>query len=143
MAINSVAHVEVPFGRREGVAKVSASSGPDGALPIIFRIPVAAGAAANVDVTAKFKFTVIDAWAQHLGGAGEASDTLTIQNSTNAITDALDWSGADKAVVRAGTIDDAYATLDEGDTLRVAPSDSDAGDDLGAGMVFVLAVRTA
>lgn len=109
--------------------------------PFAITVAVASGAAADVDTIVRQDCRVIDVVAQQ-NGAGEASDTLTVQEGANAITDAMAWSGADKAVVRAGTIDDAYASLSAGDTLRVSPSDDDAGDDLAAGTVTVLCVAT-
>ena len=72
------------------------------------------------------------------GGAGEASDTLTLKNGSTAITDAMDWSGADTVVVRAGQIDDAADELAIDDVLTAVPSDDDSGDDLGAGILYVL-----
>jgi len=102
---------------------------------------VAAGVAANVTLTSRFKARVFRVDAIHTGGAGEASDTLTLQNGdTNAITDDMDWSGADNVVVSAGTIDDAYADVDVGDVLTLVPVDFDTGSDLGAGRVYIYAM---
>ena len=115
--------------------------GPNGTF--VVRLVVAAGAAADVTYTATFPFRVIDVWAVHTGGAGEASDTLTIKNGSSAITNALDWSGADKAVVRAAEIDDAQHELQADDELTASPADNDAGDDVGAGVVYVLCERIA
>jgi len=110
-------------------------------LPILFRCAIAAGTAAAVTITVDQKIRVVDFWAVHKGGAGQVSDTLTLSDGSNAISDDMDWSGADKAVVRAGTIDDAYADLDPGDTLVVTPVDFDTGGDVGAGEVYILATR--
>jgi hypothetical protein len=115
--------------------------GPNGSF--VVRLVVAAGAAADVTYTATFPFRVIDAWAVHTGGAGEASDTLTIKKGSTAIFDALDWSGADKAIVRVTEVDDAQHELQVDDELTVSPSDNDAGDDVGAGIVYVLCERIA
>lgn len=106
-----------------------------------FRLSIDGGAAADDDWVARVPLTVVDVIAQHTGGAGEASDTLQLKDGDdNAISDALDWSGADNAIVRAGTIDDAYATLAVGDTLRVTTVDDDSGSDVGAGVVTVIAL---
>jgi len=86
---------------------------------------------------------VIDVWAVHTGGAGEASDTIQVLNGTNAITDAMDWSGADNAIVRAGEINDANHEIAAAGTLRVTTTDDDAGDDVGAGKVYVLCMVVA
>jgi hypothetical protein len=109
-------------------------------LPIIFSIAIAGGEADDKDITIAQKVRVIDVWCQHTGGAGEASDTIQVKNEADAITDAMDWSGADNVVVRAGEIDDAYATIDASGTLRVTTTDDDAGDDVGAGIVYVLCI---
>lgn len=136
-------HINTPFGARAGEVQPIANVAPGGGVPILLRANIAAGAAANVDITVEHKMRVIDFWAVHTGGAGEVTDTLTLQNGSNAISNALDWSGADKALVRAAELDDAQWELDPGDTLRFAPSDADAGDDLGAGVAFVLAIRVS
>ena len=77
------------------------------------------------------------------GIAGEASDTIQVLNGSNAITDAMSWAGADKAVIRAASIDDAYHKIAAGGTLRVTTTDNDSGGDVGAGVVYVLGVRVA
>ena len=56
----------------------------------VVRVPVAAGTAAAVNVTMPYKSRVLDVWAVHTGGAGQLSDTLTVQNGANAITDAME-----------------------------------------------------
>jgi len=135
-------HVHVPAGSKTGevVAKAAGARG-DGQLPLVFYMEVAAGVAANVTLTSRFKARVFRVDAIHTGGAGEASDTLTLQNGdTNAITDDMDWSGADNVVVSAGTIDDAYADVDVGDVLTLVPVDFDTGSDLGAGRVYIYAM---
>jgi len=124
------------------IANVS-DANTEGGIPVLFRIDIAGGAAGDTDVTVDNKIRVIDVWAVHTGGAGETSDTIQIKNGTNAITDAMDWSGADKAVVRAGEIDDAQHEIASGGILRVTTVDDDAQDDVGAGTVYVLAVKVA
>lgn len=128
----------------DGMAvELAANDSTVGALPILFTVAVAGGAAANEDITVAQKLRVIDAWAQHTGGAGEASDTIQVFNGANAISDAMDWSGVDNAVVRAASLDDAYTAIAKGGTLRVTTTDNDAGDDVGAGLVYVLAIPVA
>lgn len=114
-----------------------------GGATIIFPIAIAGGAAGNTDITITQKIRVVDAWAVHTGGAGEASDTIQVLNVGNAITDAMDWSGADTALVRASQINDANHTISSGGTLRVTTTDNDAGNDVGAGIVYVLAIPSA
>lgn len=120
-----------------------ADANTDGGLPILFRIDVAGGAAGNTDLVVDEKVRVIDAWAVHTGGAGQADDTIQIFNGAAAITDAMDWSGADNALVRAAEIDDAAHEVAAGGTLRVTTTDNDSGGDVGAGTVYVLAVKVA
>lgn len=73
------------------------------------------------------RLKVLDAWCVKTAGAG-AGDTVTIDDGTTAITDAMDCNVADKLIVRAASIDDATAVLEEGGTLRAvfasaAPAD--------------------
>jgi len=124
------------------VANVAASNATGG-IPVLFVVPVAGGEAGDADVTMAHKVRVVDAWAVHTGGAGEESDTLQVKNGTSAITDAMSWAGADNTVVRAASIDDSKHEIAAGGTLRVTTTDSDEGDDVGAGLVYVLAVRVA
>lgn len=115
-----------------------------GGIPILFRINVAGGAAGNTDVVMDHKIRVLDAWAVHTGGAGEVGDTIQLLSvAGGAITDAMSWSGADTEIVRAGSINYANHEVAAGDSLRVTTTDADAGADVGAGIVYVLAIRVA
>ena len=55
----------------------------------------------------------------------------------------MDWSGADNTIVRAGEIDDANHEIAAAGTLRVTTTDDDAGNDVGAGKVYVLCMVVA
>lgn len=125
------------------VVKNVADANVIGGIPVLHRVAITGGAAGNTDVVLTHKTRVVDAWAVHTGGAGEASDTIQVKNGANAISDAMDWSGADKAVVRAAQIDDANHEIAAGGTLRVTTTDDDGGNDVGAGVVYVLGVRVA
>lgn len=114
-----------------------------GGLLVTHVTAVAGGAAANEDITVTDKFRVIDCWAQHTGGAGEANDTIQLFNGANAISDAMDWSGVDNAIVRAGSLDDAYTEVAAAGTLRVTTVDNDSGGDVGAGLVYTLGILVA
>lgn len=133
--------IHVPHGSTEGEIPAETLTGPQETVPVLFVIPVVGGAAGSTDKTVRHKIRVVDAWAIHTGGAGETSDTIQVLNGANAITDAMDWSGADQAVVRAGTINDANHEIAAGGTLRVTTVDSDTQSDVGAGVVYVLGVR--
>jgi hypothetical protein len=134
--------VHVPFGSNEGEVLPRSLAATAITIAFVIAIPIDGGPAADDDYTVPEKVRVLDAWAVHTA-AGETSDTLQLKNGSNAITDALDWGGGDKAIVRAAEIDDAYHEIAKGGTLRVTTVDSDAGDDVGAGVVYVLAVKVA
>jgi len=112
-----------------------------GGLPQLFRINTAGGATANTDVTVTHKIRVIDAWVVN-NAAGTTSDTIQVLNSTSAITNAIDISGGDKTVARAGEIDDAAHEIAAAGTLRITETDG-GGSDSPATTVYILAVRVA
>jgi len=93
------------------------------------RIRTAGGATADTDKalpTGTWEF--IDAFVVNRA-AGTASDTLQIKKTATAITNAIDISGADNTVARAGTIDDAQISLIGGtDLIRCTETDG-AGND--------------
>lgn len=135
---------QVPANTLEGtVVANGADSNVIGTIPLIFRIPIVGGAAGNTDVVSTHKVRVLDAWAVHTAGAGEANDTIQVFNGAGAISDAMAWSGADTVIVRAASINDANHEVAAGGTLRVTTTDADAGNDVGAGIVYVLAERVA
>jgi len=117
--------------------KEVAESNVIGGIPVKFMIPIAAAALGNTDIVMTHKVRVLDAYLI-LRGAGVATTTLQVFNATNAITDAMDASGSDKAVVRAAEIDDAAYEIAAGGTLRVT---SAAGATQPAALVVVDAVR--
>lgn len=135
---------QVPAGSVAGtlVANV-ADKNVVGGIPVLHRINIAGGAAGNTDVVLTHKTRIVDVWAIHTSGAGEAGDTIQLFNGATAISDAMSWAGADKALVRAGSIDDASHEVSAGGTLRVTTTDSDAKDNVGAGIVYVLGIRVA
>lgn len=112
-----------------------------GGIPVIHRITTAGGATANTDVTLTHKTRILDCWIVNRG-AGTASDTVQILNSTNAISDAVDISGADNTIARISTIDDAYEEIAASGTLRVTETDGGSSDSPSVD-VYVLCVRVA
>ena len=107
-----------------------------GFIPVVLRVNTAAGADNTVALTMERKFTVTDVQAQNIGGAGASSDTLQVKNGASAISNALDMSGADNVIVRAGTIDDAQMEIAAGGTLNVVATD-DSGDNQPAKIVYI------
>jgi hypothetical protein len=122
-------------------AKVAnvADSNAAGGIRLIHRFDISAGANADKDIVLTHKERVIDARLV-LQGAGVASSVCTVKNGANAITDTMAASGADKAVVRAASLDDAQWDIAAGGTLRVTFS---AGATQPAATVFVETIRVA
>jgi hypothetical protein len=83
---------------------------------------------------AEFPFRVVDVWAVGTA-AGGGGDTLNVENGTDPITNDLDISGADKTVVRAGTIDDAYHKVSKGGSLNVTTASG------AVALVYILCAR--
>ena len=82
---------------------------------------------------------MIDAWAVKTSTAGGSGDTVTVKNGSTAISDAISLNVADKAVARAGEVDDASHEIAEDGTLRVTAATATNN----ACTVYVLGVRVA
>lgn len=122
------------------IAKVVADNAVIGGIPVLHQINVPTDCCVgDIDVTLTHKTRVIDAWFV-LEEAGIMSGTLQVKNGATAITDAMDASGSDTAVVRAATINDAAQEIAASGTLRVT---SAGGASQGAATVYVLGVRVA
>lgn len=121
------------------VAKVGAADNVIGAIPVLHRIDIAAGALAAKNVVLTHKTRVVDAWVV-LRGAGVATTLLTVGNGASAITNGMDVSGADTSLVRAANIDDANHEIAAGGSLRVTTS---VGATQPACTVYVLGERVA
>jgi len=111
-----------------------------GGVPVVFMVPIAAGALGNTDITVTHKIRVLDAYLI-LRGAGVSTTTLQVfKGATGAITDAMAASGSDTALVRAAVINDAYYEIAAGGTLRVTSATGATQPDA---LVVVTAVRVA
>lgn len=117
---------------------VAASNAVGGLLEIFYVLADQAGGA-NKDVTVTYKIRVLDVIVVNKA-AGGAGDTITVQNGTSAITNAMDTNKADTTITRAGTIDDAQHEIAAGGTLRVAKAN---GANDPSCEVYVLAMRVA
>lgn len=95
-----------------------------GGIPVVHRIDIADAASADTDVVLENKTRVLDVQVVKTGGAGAASNTITVKNGATAITDAIDMNVADKVTKRAGTIDDAQHEIAAAGTLRVSSAKS-------------------
>ncbi len=112
-----------------------------GGIEVMHRVNTAGGATADTDVTLTHKTLITDVYVQN-NAAGTASDTITVKNGSNAITDAIDISGADKTIARVSTIDDAYSTIAAAGTLKITETDG-GGSDSPATTVYVRGLRVA
>lgn len=111
-------------------------------IPILYAFAMAGGATASVSIAVAQKITVNEAWVVNKA-AGTTSDTITIKNNAGtAITNAIDISGADKTIARAGTIDDAQRVVAAGGNLTVTETDG-GGSDSPACDVYVMGYKTA
>uniref|UniRef100_A0A6M3XSQ1 Putative tail protein n=1 Tax=viral metagenome TaxID=1070528 RepID=A0A6M3XSQ1_9ZZZZ len=119
------------------VAKFVANANVIGGIPVLHRIDITAGALGDTDVVLTHKTRVIEAWLV-LRGAGVATTTLQVKNVANPITDAMAASGADKAVVRCASLDDAFWEIAAGDRLRVTSATGATQPDA---TVYVLGIR--
>ena len=129
------------------VVSTVADVNTQGGIPVVYRINVAALGATvtsgNTDVTIVDKIRVIDVHAIITGGNGAATDNITVHSTGAAITDDMSWSGTDKALVRAATIDDAQHEIAANNILRVTVSASATDATAAAGTVYVTAIKVA
>lgn len=103
------------------IAPLSATSA-SGAVCAILRFDHG-NAAVTQSKIMTFAGYVIDSWVIKLANGG-AADSVQLKRGTSAITNVMDLSGTDKAVVRALTIDDAFQTFVIGDTLNSVAVDA-------------------
>ena len=131
--------MDAPNSRDGTIAANLANGNIAGAIDVIHRFDLAAGANADTDIVLTHKTRVIDAWTV-LRGAGVASCVLTVKNGATAICGTMAASGSDLALVRTATIDDAQWDVAAGGTLRVTSS---GGASQPTCTVFVRGVRVA
>lgn len=140
IAAGAVTQAKISAGTLDAtVAKNHAASDTEAGLLIVHHILANQAGGVDKDVVVTHKIRVIDVIVVN-AAVGGAADTITVKNGATAITDAIDTNKADKTVTRAGTIDDAQASISAGGTLRVTKADgaNDPNCD-----VFVIAVRSA
>lgn len=87
-----------------------------------FLIPVTVpNSSTNILKYAPCALRVVDAFAIAKAN-GAAGDQVVVKNGSTAVTDVLDLSGADKAIVRATSIDDAAWDFAQGDAITIDPT---------------------
>lgn len=103
---------------RDRLLATDSSTEPQIELSIPVALPDAAG---DIDVVLDSKFEVTEIVLQKRGGAtGAFANTVQAKNGADAISDAISINGtADGGLVRSATIDDAFATIAAGGTLRL------------------------
>lgn len=91
-------------------------------IPFLLSLTIPAGATGNVDFTGlPFKIRVHNVTGIKTSAAGGGAGSVQVMNgaTTDAITDAISIDVADKTVIRATTIDDAFRDVASGGTIRV------------------------
>lgn len=89
-------------------------------IPFTYDLVVADAATGNIDFTAvPYKHKILSVRYHHVGGAGDAGNSVTLHNGTggNAITNAMN-SATDNATLLASSIDDAFEDVAANATLR-------------------------
>lgn len=127
----------------DNVANVADSS-VVGGLPVVFKYTTVAGGSFTHLITVTNKIRVYSVVCQ-LNGTGTAGDLITIQNGEGgptAITNAMDINVVDTTIVRARDIDDAAATINAGEDLRILSFDG-GGSDIPAVEVTIYAMNVA
>lgn len=94
-----------------------ANGSPYGGAEIVIPYLIADAATGDIDITMKRKIEVIDVTCIKSNGAG-AGNTMQLKKGAAVISNAIACD-TDNAVTRAGSIDDANATLAVNDILRV------------------------
>ena len=100
--------------------------------PIVVKKAVTADATGELAITIPYDMEVIDVIVQCTAANGSGS--LQLKNGT-AVTDAIACT-TDKAIARAGSIDDAYSTLLTTDTVTV-----DANGASDRGIMWIIGYR--
>ena len=112
-------HMTTPVNTATSTATVNVGSS------LVYVFDLADAASANYDLpmpaNQSFKVTGMTAVKTDAATGGAHANTVTVMNGASAITTPATFSSkADGDVIAAATIDDAYATIAGGGTLRVA-----------------------
>ena len=99
---------------------------------------ITTGAVSGLEIfkqNAPFKFEVVDVVIQMRGTS--TNGTMKVTNGTNDITDAMTVA-VDKTVVRAASIDDAYSTIEKGQTLEVVCAGDTVANTIGLVLITIV-----
>lgn len=92
----------------------------------------------DIDIILDENEMVIDAWAVKTTGAGGGGDALTIKDGSGNTIATMSLNVADKAITRATDIDDDFATIASGGTLRVTPT---IGGGVANCLLFIMVLK--
>jgi hypothetical protein len=121
-------------GTIKATGKALADLSDDGGVTVVFEAAVSNGNTVAIhNADAPFKYRVIDAWSVASSADG---GSWKLTNGTNDISDTVNVTGVDKAVDRAGTLDDAYNEIAADGSLSVVGDGT-----LTDCQVYILAVR--
>jgi len=113
-----------------------AEADSNGALPFVLQATLSGGNTVQIhNSNAPFKYRILDAWSVATSADG---GTWKLTDGTNDVTDAVTVTGTDKAIDRAGIIDDAYHEIAAGGSLSVVGDGANADCE-----VHVLCMRVA
>lgn len=98
-----------------------------GGLTLTFPVDTAGGPSTNYDMVMDRKITVTDVFVINLTG-GTAGDSVTVNNGTMAFTNVIPVSGGGNSTDRMNLYASSNATIDVGQTLRVAQVDGGGSD---------------
>jgi len=104
----------------------------DSNQPLTIAFPVTADATGGLAITIPYAMTIYDVIV--VATVANGSGTLTLKNGATAITDAIACV-TDKAVARAGTIDNAVSSITTATTMTVVSAG--AGD---RGIVYITGI---
>lgn len=106
-----------------------AESNVIGGHPVVYMVPVPAGATGNVDIITTYKTRVLDVLVIKKTAAGGGAGTIQVLNGASAITDAMSIDVADQTMVRPTTLNDANWEIAAAGTLRITRTRTASSDE--------------
>ncbi len=120
----------------------------EGGVLLVYRIDVPAVSAtalsANTDITVVDKIRIVDyIIIKTAGTTGGGAENISILSTGAVIGEVHSWTGADKAVLRPTTLDDAQLTIGAGEILRVTVDTSITDETSDTGLAIITAMKIA